>query len=270
MTALLVIAGVIATLGCVVIALIVWESFTRRVPAVAPAPAGPSATPFDWRATLKKSVPWVVGVAVVFVLCVGMYLMPSLSSKDIDWKLWIPIAVVLAGAINGLRYAGKNSVWLTVIVIVGCLAWLGMYVYYGDKAPEVAKTIRERNYEKFKNSGGASSGNTTSAGEKEAEIEWVVTNLPVQLPMDDQGVYVPGKWSSPWEKPRGANHRCEYYSDVGVGRWYAIKTGENAKPLNLPSKEYEYVRLDDSFKTYYFMILLEGKGGFEVIQRCPA
>lgn len=73
----------------------------------------------------------------------------------------------------------------------------------------------------------------------------------------------------PVRKPRGADQRCEYYSDVGVGRWYAIKTGENERPLDLKDVD-KYVRLDDSVKTYYFKILLKGKGGFEVIQRCPA
>lgn len=259
-----------SVIALVVLLLIVGLIEKRRtVVAVAPAPA-PTPAPKTVKEALLPYALWLVILGVVAIVGIGYLVYAHASS--VDWKLWIPIAIVLAGAINGLRYAGKGSVWLTIIVIVSCLAWLGMYGYYGDKAPEVAKDRQKEHFKdhtarkaRLGNGGGTSSSARENADEK---TEWVVTNLPVQLSVDDQGIYVPGKWSSPWQKPQGADHRCEYYSDVGVGRWYAIKIGENEKPLNLNSEK--FVRLDDNFKTYYFKILLEGKKGFEVIQRCPA
>lgn len=220
-----------------------------------------------------------VGV-VVAVIGVFISVVNWLASKSDDGFLNLLIILALGISIYGLKFSTGAAKYYTQIVGIGILVTLGMYLVYGSYAPTVFKdwqkdfvqSHKDRVAQKTPSSASVGTPRGASAPEEEKaeKTEWVVTNLPVQLPMDDQGVYVPGKWSSPWEKPRGANHRCEYYSDVGVGRWYAIKTGENAKPLNLPSKEYEYVRLDDSFKTYYFMILLEGKGGFEVIQRCPA
>lgn len=237
-------------------------------------PLTPVPRPKTFKEALAPYAIWLLGAGVIVVLGVGVYLMPSLSSiNDIDWSKWIASVIVIGGAIWGMRYAGQGSKWLTVFVAVGAVLYLGSYVAFGEKAPEVLKAQQERNYKEFQNSGGGSSGGSKrskSEEEKADRTEWVVTNLPVQLDtVDGQGgAYVPGRWSAPWEKPRGADPRCEYYSDVGVGRWYAIKTGGNEKPLNLNSEK--YVRLDGNVKTYYFMILIEGKGGFEVIQRCPA
>lgn len=248
-------AGILIVVGGIILGVTVLVKLARgtnpaQQPAVSPV------QPRTFKEALIPYAPWFVGVGIILALLI-VYLVYTHSSS-FDWKLWIAGTLVIGGAAYGLRYSGQGSKWLTRIVAASALAVLAGYAYYGDKAPEVAVKMQERNFERFQTpveEGGRSSvGKGTGRSEKKAyvtnrkiEITWATNGPQETIP---QGV-----WSNPLPTKEG----CVYNMPNGISGEYDYKL---CVKCNLNDPEVEGKR------TIFVRMNIVGASNFQVEEKC--